>query len=178
MQTFLVHHDFDVSMSYLDNKRLNKQLLESRQLLSIMARKSKGEKKVAWAHHPAVMSWEGHEQFFMSYIQANVDECQKRGIKTDKNVEAIGQIWYDNFKDDSLTIPWWFEDRRALDRVISSHQANLYRKEPESYPDWKWLSDWLYENNDWVVCHPHEYRRNGVKTKPCYYYFPSHMEAS
>ena len=51
MQTFVPFADFDMSAQSLDNKRLNKQLLEGRQVYQILAdNRTKG----GWVNHQAV----------------------------------------------------------------------------------------------------------------------------
>ena len=65
MQTFLPYPDKRTSLDVLDNKRLNKQILEGYQILKLLSDYSD---KKAWAHHPAVLMWKGHEYSLRSLI--------------------------------------------------------------------------------------------------------------
>lgn len=180
MQTFLTSKDFRQSASYLDNKRLNNQLNESRVILAALAKKANGETKVAWSNHPAAKMWEGYEDFFMQYNLAHAYEAQERGIKIDVNWDAIVNIYEESFASmfRGIFYPPWYADQIQLDKVITTHQANLYRKDPEYYADWKWISDWLHDNESWSVCCPARNKKNGVWVKRCDYFWPTHMEAS
>jgi len=50
MQTFLPYKDYDQCAEILDNKRLNKQILEAYQILKVLSGKSPSG---AWRNHPA-----------------------------------------------------------------------------------------------------------------------------
>jgi len=114
----------------LDNSRLNKQLLEGRQLLNI---NTSGLEKVAWINHPACKMVRGYDAWFFTYLEAMKDECNHRGIQTEKNWDAILDIRENgNAWTDFGTPPWWGDGRVHL-----SHQANLYRKDPFYYAEFK-----------------------------------------
>ena len=86
MQTFLPYSDFDECASVLDSRRLNKQLLEGRQILNSLAGTSRG-----WRNHPAVRMWAGSELVLYNYLNAIAKECYNRGIKFKNNLDAIDQ---------------------------------------------------------------------------------------
>lgn len=152
MQTFLPFKNFSESAKVLDNKRLNKQILEGYQILKVL---NNPDPKAAWRNHPAVKMWRGHEHGLFKYIMSMVDEANVRGIKTDKNVENIAvlrahtlQFWGDD-------MPEWYKDKKILKRITDSHKTNLYRKDPEYY----------YEFVDYIAepC-----------CEKCSYYWPTH----
>jgi hypothetical protein len=127
MQTFIPFLDFAESASILDNKRLNKQLLEGRQIYDILAkRKTRG----GWINHPAVKMWRGYDNAFFKYLQAILNECVVRNISTEKNWNAIMDIHENNwYRGNNDTMPPWIGD----ERVHLSHRQNLYNKDPEYY---------------------------------------------
>lgn len=127
MQTFVPFTDNDMNAAALDSKRLNKQLLEGRQIYSILA---SGRRSGAWVNHPAVKMWRNFDMGLYVYLEAMYRECNNRGIKTEKNWEAITQIHDSNWNRGSkVVMPHWWGDNR----VHSSHQYNLYNKDPEYY---------------------------------------------
>ena len=127
MQTFVPFDNFIESASSLDNLRLNKQLLEGRQIYNILA---SGRTSGAWTNHPAVKMWRGYELALFNYLVAIKDECVSRGIKTDKNWSAIIEIHkYNLNRADTTSLPLWWGD----ERVHQSHRNNLYRKNPDYY---------------------------------------------
>jgi hypothetical protein len=82
MQTFLPFSDYELIAETLDNKRLNKQILEGYQILKILSGASESG---AWRNHPAVLMWKNSEHYLDEYINYMAIEANYRGIKTDKN---------------------------------------------------------------------------------------------
>lgn len=131
MQTFLPFDNNSKSAKALDNKRLNKQILEAYQILNTLSGQSMG-----WRNHPAVLMWKGHEYALFDYATTMVTEAKLRGIKTDKNFsnlvnleENFGYLW-NNSK------PKWLSGK-PLKRIMATHKANLYTKDPIYYSDFE-----------------------------------------
>ena len=133
MQTFLPYQNYDESAESLDNKRLNKQILESYQILKVLSGQSPSG---AWRNHPAVLMWKNAEYSLRAYAKAMITEANSRGIKTDKNeanidaLEALcGAIW-------GTDKPFWANSTGPhLKRINITHRANLYRKDPDYYAE-------------------------------------------
>ena len=130
MQVFVPFQETTAIAKSLDNKRLNKQLLEGRQLININA---SGKTKGPWVNHPAAKMVRGYEGWFMDYLKVIKKECNSRGIETTNNWNAIldirehANVWND------VGAPLWWGDQRVHD----SHKANLYRKDPIHYFDFR-----------------------------------------
>lgn len=133
MQTFLPYADFEKSAQVLDSKRLNKQILEGYQILKVL---HNDDPRAAWRNHPAVVMWRGYENELYRYIRHMVWEAKNRGIKTDKNEANILELVVRNAINWKATTPHWYEPKR-LNRLTESHRANLYRKDPEFYMDFR-----------------------------------------
>ena len=73
MQTFLPYPDFAKSAACLDNKRLNKQIVECKQILMALSGESKG-----WRNHPAVLMWKGCECCLAGYAYFCASEFESR----------------------------------------------------------------------------------------------------
>ena len=174
MQTFLVTRDFDKSMSYIDNSRLNKNYLEGRQLLNIMVQKRIGHTKGGWFNHPAGLMWENDVYLFLKYLISNKRELDRRGIENAKNTEAIAAMaWH--FQDDEHTLPWWYTDVVEFEKITCAMRASLYRKDPTLYSEFVIDSDYYNEHwRDIVCCVPTVGPRGGVKDG-CKYRFPTHL---
>lgn len=130
MQTFLPYPTMRDSLDALDNKRLNKQILETYQILNILSGNSKSN---AWRNHPAVLMWQGAEAELWRYGQIAITLAEMRGIKTDKNslnFKNLTKKTAHNWGDDE---PLWRKSPAILKRVTTTHKANLYRKDPEYY---------------------------------------------
>lgn len=126
MQTFVPYATFTESAATLDSKRLNKQLLEGRQIYNILAsQRTSG----AWVNHPAVKMWRGYNTALFHYLALIKKECDFRGIKTMNNWNAILDISNTDNADKNLIMPKWWGD----ERVHLSHRQNLYKKDPEYY---------------------------------------------
>ena len=160
MQTFLPHADFDMSAQALDNKRLNKQVLECYQILKVL---SNPDPRAGWRNHPAVKMWRGYEGSLWDYTMAMVYEATSRGIKTDKNMENLnalnkveGMYW-------GFGLPEFFSDSAKVERLTTSHQANLYKKDPVYYFE---FFNALAKSNP---CCPD-------RKEPCKYYWVAHED--
>lgn len=159
MQTFLPFASKRDSLDVLDNKRLNKQILECYQILNILTGNSKSN---AWHNHPAVLMWEGAEAELYRYAMTAVVLADMRGIKTDKNkanLNALSRsskslIWEDN-------TPIWAMNPTTIKRVNATHKANLYRKDPIFY------AEFASAVND---------KYNKPCCDRCQYYWPTHKE--
>ena len=149
MQTFVPFADIYQSASTLDSKRLNKQLLEGRQIYSIL---SSGRTTGGWVNHPAVKMWRNFDNALFAYLEAIKDECVVRGIQVDKNWSALTEMHKCNYNRGTGMIdpPWWGDER-----VHESHRNNLYVKDPLFYAE--------FESAKRVTC-----------CDRCNYFWPTH----
>jgi hypothetical protein len=149
LQTFVPYANAAQSAAMLDNKRLNKQLLEGRQIYKIL---SSGKQKGGWVNHPAVKMWRGYDVALFNYLCQIVKECIFRGIKTENNWNAIKIMHRENwFRGDNEVMPFWWGD----ERVHQSHRNNLYAKDPLHYA--------IFSNDERVNC-----------CDRCNYFWPTH----
>lgn len=140
MQTFLPFADFNKSAAALDNKRLNKQLLEGFQIYKILAT---NKRSGGWVNHPITKAWRNYDMSLYTYLIAIRNECDRRGIKWDKNWAAIEQLHNNNWhRGDKVVMPPWIGD----EKIHQSHRNNLYRKDPEYYAD--------FANDEFISCCP------------------------
>lgn len=159
MQTFMPHKSFDKTAEILDNKRLNKQILECYQVLNVL---SNPDPRAGWRNHPAVKMWRGHEFALYNYVQAMIAQANKRGIKTDKNSENIFNLRMRHGLKWGMGNPEWYDNKKAMKRITATHKANLFKKEPESYP--QFLKSLSSKNNK-PCC------------DKCQYFWVTHWEA-
>lgn len=146
MQTFLPYvHNFNETARVLDNKRLNKQLLEGRQIYAALSGRSTG-----WVNHPATRMWFAHENMLVVYLDAIRRECNRRGIKTENNWNAIMEMHESNWdRGDNINIPHWIQDEIQAVQIMVTHRGNLYKKDPIHYHMFK--KD-FEEYRDYVCC--------------------------
>ena len=158
MQTFLPSRTFNTSAEMLDSKRLNKQILEGYQILNVL---SNDDPHAGWRNHPAVKMWRGAEHFLYTYVLAMVAEADKRGIKTDKNMENLSRLRKANTKRWGTEIPAWYQNSETMKLVTTTHRANLYMKDPE-----------YYERFAYAVDH----KDNRPCCDTCKYYWVTHVD--
>lgn len=130
MQTFLPYSNFTSIAKCLDNKRLNKQILECDQLISLHT----GEKDNSWKNHPAYKMWIGYVNALILYRNEMLAEWINRGFKNTRTFKLYGDISFPKFLND--------------DKVIMSHRSNLVRKLPEHYSNFGW-KDYGIEGYYW-----------------------------
>lgn len=124
MQTFLPHNSFLKSAECLDNRRLNKQRVEVKQILIALI-ENRG-----WVHHPATLMWAGHEKSLAAYGLACCVHCQKRGIADNVGFEKFfWGIFRENLRKQWRQKPWWL----GHEPFHKAHRSNLLRKDPVHY---------------------------------------------
>jgi hypothetical protein len=158
MQTFLPHSNIQHSAMALDSKRLNKQILESYQILKVL---SNASPTGGWRNHPAVLMWKGHEFALRSYAYTMIAEANNRGIKTDTNKQNIDDLegfYSDNWGTD---LPTWMKDRTRMMRITTTHKARLFDKDPLFYSRFGYAKHSIYNQ----PCCP-----------GCNYYWVTHEE--
>lgn len=156
MQTFLPHPTIRESLDALDNKRLNKQILETYQILNVLSGQSKSG---AWRNHPAVLMWVGAESELWRYGMTAIAVANMRGIKTENNLANMKALAHKAAKYWGDNEPMWRTNATTLKRVTTTHKANLYRKDPEYY------AEYAYAVND---------QYNQPCCDGCLYYWPTH----
>lgn len=124
MQTFLPLPDFVETAKVLDQARLNKQSVETYQIMIAIL------EGTGFIHHPALKLWHNHMQAFMLYQEAISDECMNRGIHNtclDKSRDLYRRHRIPIVR--SPEMPPWLGDFEFHE----SHQSNLVRKDPAWY---------------------------------------------
>ena len=116
MQTFLPYRDFKQSAEALDNKRLNKQILEGYQILKVL---NSDDPRAAWRNHPAVKMWRGAETTLYSYILSMADVATAKGIKTDKNLENIANLRNATRQNWGTQKPFWLNNLEIIDGSLT-----------------------------------------------------------
>lgn len=156
MQTFLPYPAIRDSLDALDNKRLNKQVLETYQILKVLSGQSPSN---AWRNHPAVLMWEGAEDELWRYGMTAIAMADMRGIKTENhlaNFKALSKIAALSWSDNE---PAWRKNPTTVKRVTTTHKANLYRKDPIYYAE---FADAINSKYNKPCC------------DGCQYYWPTH----
>lgn len=129
MQTFLPYHEFDRSLACLDQDRLNKQITEANQILSMVGYQERSR----WENHPAVKMWVGFPGLLASYIRVACLEWWDRGFITHKRSYELADV---KFVDDETNgkMPYWWNDNL----FHASHRSNLLFKQYNYYKRWEW----------------------------------------
>jgi hypothetical protein len=158
MQTFLPYPAKRDSLDVLDNKRLNKQILECYQILKVLSNQSPSG---AWRNHPAVLMWKGAENELWRYAMTAIALADMRGIKTENNLanlKALAKVAVLSWGDND---PAWMKNPTVVKRVTTTHKANLYRKDPIYYAH---FADAVNDKYNQPCC------------EGCQYYWPTHEE--
>ena len=132
MQTFVPYADFARTAAVLDTRRLGKQRVEVIQIVRALTVPG-----YAWASHPAVLMWKGHEEALGRYGLEMCEEWLRRGfddtcagtITADLAAAGVAPLrTYGELVDDDALPAWLFDDA-----VQSSHRSALVRKDPAHY---------------------------------------------
>ena len=124
MQTFLPYSDFRECARILDNKRLNKQIVEAYQIYT---------DRVPQKNHPACLMWANHKTALTMYMGMMCIEYNTRFNKPHSVVEKVFAV-----HGDDICFYLSLRERPvplfARDTLVNlSHCVNLVRKDPDFY---------------------------------------------
>jgi hypothetical protein len=105
-----------MSARVLDNKRLNKQRIECKQIYNVLTDPT----RVGWRNHPAVLMWKGYTDSLVDYWSCVELECRHRGFK---------RLPVPDLTAPTVVEPKWLGD----ERLHLSHRLNLLWKDPDFY---------------------------------------------
>lgn len=134
MQVFIVGSPLETAQC-MDKLRLNKQILECRQILDAL----NGAK--AWSNHPCVLQYKGYE-FWLRCYKRVLEEVQKSG-------DASIRSKYFNYRAIETTPDWHTQE------YYDQMKRRLYTKGPEHYKLWADLGEsqenwyWSQEQGEW-----------------------------
>jgi hypothetical protein len=135
MQTFLTARSFSETALTLDSRRLNKQVVEAYQILNANDQYERHRTlhgpfdmtyRIGWVNHPCNKMWRGYSHLLAVYSLAMIRECKARGIR-----QTMADR-FEPFLSRPFVIPPWIANGE-VDKVIESHRASLYRKDPTFY---------------------------------------------
>ncbi len=121
VNTFIPYSNVKKIAKVLDNKRLGKQRVEAKQILTIIEKikSRKSTAKLAWRNHPAVLMWFNYTDALKYYYDTIVKEWINRGYVNNMPLYNIQKV----------EMPWFVKNKH----INHSHQASLMRKEPKHY---------------------------------------------
>ena len=128
MQTFIVDQNPKLTAKQLDDKRLGKMRVETKQIMNAIFKIKdairrddwKAYVKIGWSHHPAVCMWYGFEHYLGFYYNAYVTEWLERGFK---HTMKISDIMPGNMKlcpVQRAKISEWAEGKADPEHMIAS----------------------------------------------------------
>jgi hypothetical protein len=137
MQTFLPYSNFSESLRCLDNRRLNKQIVEALQIYNCLIKPNR------WKNHPAVKMWKGNNYALVLYGNIAYNEWQRRWYTKKRNGKLEHKsgmefriILY-QYPQKLMIEPMWLGN----DKLHSSHRAALLYKDYKHYSKFNWLEE-------------------------------------
>lgn len=131
MQIFIVGTPLETATA-LDNRRLNKQIIECQQILDALS----GEKK-GWRNHPCVLQYRGYEKWLEIY--KDILMSYKKG---EFGKAILFNMYVDNYRPDWHTQEYYNQMKRRL-----------YTKDSEHYKQWADLGtsqeNWYFVDGEW-----------------------------
>jgi hypothetical protein len=141
MQVFIIGTPLETARA-LDRKRLNKQIIECRQILDALYGYSK-----PWSNHPCVLQYREHKQWLYEYTQC-LEQYAMGMVNTPRAYSEIA----DRYRPSFHTQDYFDQMKRRL-----------YQKNEKHYQQWSYLGksldNWYYIDGKFVKY------RNGKKIK-------------
>ena len=140
MQIFLIGNVLETAKC-LDNRRLNKQIIEVKQIISAIEGKTQ-----AWRKHPVTIMYENNLNFLRGYKNCLIAYKEKRFQDA-----IFFSEWCERTKPDFLKdCEWYFENmKNRLYTKNKEHYLEYFPYAVESY------SNFYYVNGEWK-----EYKQN------------------
>jgi len=168
----------------LDDKRLGKQRVEAKQIITIITGEAKS---LAWSNHPAVIMWRPYAKELKYYYDCIVREWIRRGYvnnmpiygltinsdnktgltinldnKTGATINSDNKTDTIENSDNKILMPWFMYCKP----VLLSHQASLLRKNYDHYHKHfksKSLKPFMTRSYLWIVENPHYLTEEKIK---------------
>ena len=165
MNTFVPYETFERCAQVLDDQRLGKQRAECKQILAalfggsyiVVPGRPIPDCLVPFtnshAHHPATRMWAGSEGKLCKYAIAICIEWRKRGYR-DSQLPFFQTVLSQLKGSPLMRYPSWWG---SMD-VHGSHRAQLYRKNPEHYSQFRRYVK-LYSDYVWPLPLSNEVKR-------------------
>lgn len=150
MQVFVPYPEPLKCAQVLDARRLNKQIIECRQILAAI----RGESN-AWRNHPCVKMYATHVYWL---------ECYQHCLECYKSYQDLCHTDFDEAMQDLRLAEEWSDDANAIrpefltDEFVDHHKVRLYTKSHKDYMQFCTLGtsdinryfvdgEWLYYRN-------------------------------
>ena len=131
MQVFIIGTPFETAMN-LDKRRLNKQIIECRQILDAL----NGAK--AWSNHPCVLQYRGYEKWLRNYLR----------VLHNWQIGGVPHHFYNDMANKSRPP---FHTQEYFDQM----KRRLYTKDPVHYAQWAYLGtseeNWYFVDGEWRI---------------------------
>lgn len=130
MQVFIIGTPLETALA-LDKRRLNKQIIECKQILDAL------QGNEAWGRHPAVLQYRGHEQWLRHYMT-----CLNSVMCGAYDVAKIASNEADEVR------PYWH-----CKEYYEQMKRRLFEKDEEHYKQWAHLGmsdeNWYFVSGEW-----------------------------
>ena len=130
MQIFIIGSPIETA-DVLDRRRLNKQIIECRQILAAIEGRSK-----AWANHPCVLMYRKHTSWLKNYLQC---------LESARHQYMAANIY--SLNADRIRPPFHTEE------YLNQMKRRLYTKDIECYKQWSHLGEsdvnWYCVDGEW-----------------------------
>lgn len=132
MQTWILNHNFHVSASKLDRRRLGAQIYEGIHVLSSLlgVNDKLVTPKRSVINHPVSKFWKGYELDLLCYIRYHMIEWYKRGYKSEINEKNYLFLYKELSKNDFEHIG---SNPKITDNLIKLHKQILINKDQNLY---------------------------------------------
>lgn len=131
MQVFIIGTPLETAMA-LDRKRLNKQIIECRQILDALYGSSK-----SWSNHPCVLQYREHQQWLYEYMQC-LEQYAIGMVNTPRVYSEIADRCRPSFH---------------TQEYFAQMKRRLYTKDNEHYKQWAFLGksnvNWYFVDEEW-----------------------------
>ena len=125
----------------LDKRRLNKQIIECRQILNAL----NGNK--AWSNHPCVLQYKGHKEWLELYTYCLEDYFTSKHYSDSSDMLYIAKEWSERAFE--------YKPKFHTEEYFNQMKRRLYTKDKLFYKQWAYLGEsednWYFVDGAWRV---------------------------
>jgi hypothetical protein len=133
MQVFIIGSPYETA-KVLDKKRLNKQIIECKQIISAINSKTK-----AWRNHPCTIQYRNHLKWLIGY-----ELCLRSYMRGD-DAQALIASAYANIERPKFHTQEYFDNMKRRLYTKNHEHYKQFAHLGESYENWYWV------DNKWKI---------------------------
>ena len=145
MQIFIIGNPYETALT-LDKRRLNKQVIETGQIIDAICYRIHGRKGGAWRNHPVVIMYQDHLEWLTRY--GEILDLVRLGHKIEDG-DGVSNLLRSTIEEAEKLKPHFHTQE-----FFHQMKRRLYTKDNQHYSQWASLGEseenWYFVDGGWI----------------------------